>query len=323
MMKKRWTLGIILVAVGLLLGACGGTITQPTLTSTTTQHPTVTTMPTFTLPATPTEKVGRSNYYESPANGYSFELPEDVSSWFGFEEVELDSTRWTIVDIPHELFIHITAGKPYPTFNLDQEINFLAEIYSNREVEIDPETFEVDGHPARRAMISGEDGEGVNYISQYIYINAGFGRLIRINTYLYGEKIEGRWEEEVVPLLDVLVGSFRIFPAVYEVKDEDCPVSTDPTYGYSVDDPILLGGGSSSFEHRWDYLANLLGPNREYVEVTKLRSFAYNNYWLELYQLTYQDQDEPAFIYINTGLWSRIAAPMGFSCSEPFSKLEP
>lgn len=100
--------------------------------------------------------------------------------------------------------------------------------------------------------------------------------------------------------------------------------SSDPTYGFSEDKPIMLGGFLHGTEYQGahiQYFNNLLGPNGEKVNVRRLGSccgFEYSSLplgggMLDMYELSYSGQDKPVVVFVNLYKFESPKAPKGFA----------
>ncbi len=115
-----------------------------------------------------------------------------------------------------------------------------------------------------------------------------------------------------------------------ETVQRGCQVSSDPTYGYSMDNPVKLGGASedlsvegfSGVARESVYLSLLSGPVGE--ETSQLRNGSINTEEtiLDEYEITIAGESEPRSIYIDIYHFSTPYAPQGFSCYDylPFEE---
>jgi hypothetical protein len=100
--------------------------------------------------------------------------------------------------------------------------------------------------------------------------------------------------------------------------------SSDPNYGYSEDQPVLLGGflrGTKYAGAHIEYFESLLGPNGEEVSVRRLgsccgfedSSLPLGGGMLDQYELSYSGQEKPVVIFVNLYRFEQPKAPMGFA----------
>ncbi len=96
-------------------------------------------------------------------------------------------------------------------------------------------------------------------------------------------------------------------------------------YAYSSEHPVLLGGENTddgpAREHR--YLKSLRGPDGQKVTFSRKGSCCYFKIpnsplggLLDMYEVTYDGQDEPALLYLNMYDSGEALAPEGFSLQE-------
>jgi len=330
MQANRLKIILVVSIIGLMLSGCNGLLAKPTATPTATNTPqptaTATTAPTPTHTAIPTEmpieEAEGPKLYEVPVGGYSFELPEDETPWL-FLTVTISDVETVIEDAAGELVIYIASGDLDYALDVDQEIESLATEIGYEGVEVDPESFEVDGHAARKASVS-MDYSDVEIVMEFILVDAGNNRLVIINSNLFGENIEERWDEELLPLQDYILDSFQIYEPDGEASTGSCPISEDATYGYSEDNPIQVGGDWLEGPSRERaFLDNLMGPNGEMISYERVGSEEYGDTILDKYQITYSGLSSPITLYIDEYGWGILYAPVGFTCYGAFNITEP
>ncbi|MCQ3935642.1 MAG: hypothetical protein DPW18_01215 [Chloroflexi bacterium] len=101
-----------------------------------------------------------------------------------------------------------------------------------------------------------------------------------------------------------------------------CPVSSDPTYGYSETNPIQVGGDIFEGPSRAQaYLNHLRGPNGEALTYEREGSFPGNDTILDAYRITGPGIDE--VLYVDQYNFSPPQAPVGFTCSGAFPLSQP
>jgi len=97
------------------------------------------------------------------------------------------------------------------------------------------------------------------------------------------------------------------------------PCSTSPreTYGHTVDDPILVGGGAMTVASRERaVLDSLRGPDGQpikYRRLGQMRGSAQTI--LDGYEVTYDGLAKPITLYLDAYRWSTPMAPRGFICA--------
>lgn len=105
-------------------------------------------------------------------------------------------------------------------------------------------------------------------------------------------------------------------------------VSDDPTYGYSEDNPVQVGGGfKAGPPHERFYLDQLRGPNGERISYRRLGSccsfpsesdpYGGGTVPLDMYKVTYRGSTGEIIIYINMYDLVDPRAPVGFTVGPP------
>ncbi len=99
-------------------------------------------------------------------------------------------------------------------------------------------------------------------------------------------------------------------------------ISEDPTYGYSQENPILVGNVREyGMQPEYDYMKALRGPDNQSLTYKRLGSCCpfeteaspWGGGRLDIWEITYEGLDEPVHIYLNPYHYNRPMAPMGFT----------
>lgn len=100
-------------------------------------------------------------------------------------------------------------------------------------------------------------------------------------------------------------------------------VTADETYGYSVDNPIMVGGDwDNAVKNEQRFLNALLGPNGEAVTYSRLGSccpfntpngIIGNGGLLDRYEVKIKGADKPVILYVNMYDKGVLKAPKGFT----------
>lgn len=105
-----------------------------------------------------------------------------------------------------------------------------------------------------------------------------------------------------------------------------CPVSDDPTYGFTRENPIQIGGGALYVKAREQrYLDALRGPNGQPVAYKRRGSGPQNpetpntSTILDLYELTYDGLEKPINLYLDAYHFWPQRAPVGLGCGQPIN----
>lgn len=95
-----------------------------------------------------------------------------------------------------------------------------------------------------------------------------------------------------------------------------CAVSTDPSYGYSLENPIKVGSGLLRGPARERaYLNALAGPNGETITYTRRGSMPFGGVILDIYDL--RGLPNPVTLYVDMYTFVSPQAPAGFTCAYP------
>ncbi|QRN82179.1 hypothetical protein JR338_06940 [Chloroflexota bacterium] len=333
MKTNRLRIIIIVTLLGLVLSGCDGLLAQPTATptATNTPQPTATVVNTATPTIMPTpinmpsEGYFDSGIYQVPLGGYSFAMPTGNDIWHDFV-VDIDFSATSIKNEYGNFWLRISDIQHDADFTLADQIQSIEDQISSLSPELtvinNDEAWWVNGHEIMQIIFYYES-ESAEGMIDWLVLDAGNGRFFSFDIEIYARNLRSDIFEAYVDIRDQILNDFQVFDPIY-VSPAECQISEDPTYGYSENNPILLGGGSlQAIDRKMEYLNNLLGPNQELVMATRLRSFMVENLLVEEYELTYVGLDEPVIIYLNTGVWSPIAAPIGFICKQPFPQDEP
>lgn len=101
-----------------------------------------------------------------------------------------------------------------------------------------------------------------------------------------------------------------------------CVISTDPTYGYTQENPIKVGGGDFGGPPRERaYLDNLCGPNGEKISYDRGGSLPFGDTILDVFEIT--GVKKAVALYIDEYTYMEPQAPVGFTCASAFPLSEP
>jgi len=247
------------------------------------------------------------------------EIVRDDTSGFAFTsilgyEVESGQSIATIThgngDILINLGIRPLEDDETPESALE---DFLKAV--GQDVE-DLETGEV-----RPVQVSGQTGAeadltGTFYIGKVqgkaLVVPSGFGGIfVAMGFGLTGEK--DLWAEQGREVFQSILASTEFFTPVLVSA---CDVSTDPTYGFTPDNPILIGGDYTEGPGRAQaYLGNLLGPAGEELSSFRLVSYNYEGAILDVYIIKYDGLEAPVKLHLNVYAYKSLLAPQGFICA--------
>lgn len=126
----------------------------------------------------------------------------------------------------------------------------------------------------------------------------------------------------VLALTLVLSGSPSAAQAPQADPKSDCGVSDDPAYGFTMEQPVEVGGGPmfvAARERR--YLEALRGPGGEVVRYKRSGTASAKPNALpilDVYEVTYAGLEKPVTLYLDAYHFDdALRAPAGFTCGAP------
>jgi hypothetical protein len=130
----------------------------------------------------------------------------------------------------------------------------------------------------------------------------------------------------IITLL-VILAQQEVRPPIKPGDGAPCAVSEDPSYGYTVQNPVQIGGGALYVKARETrYLDALRGPEGQPIRYRRVGSLPQNppngTVILDEYEVTYDGLDKPLRLYLNAYHYWRQDAPKGLTCAQPF-RLQP
>ena len=109
-----------------------------------------------------------------------------------------------------------------------------------------------------------------------------------------------------------------VYDQMFLVKE----YTTDKAYGYTVEKPIMVGGGSEGPKNERRFLNALTGPKGEQISYQRLGSccsfYTKNGTFgdaglLDKYEITYEGLGTPIILYINMYDSDILKVPVGFT----------
>lgn len=100
-----------------------------------------------------------------------------------------------------------------------------------------------------------------------------------------------------------------------------CPISSDPTYGTDLNNPIRIGNLVlyDGFQREEVYLSTLRGPKGEEILFSRLAPrFNTTEEIVDVYEIRYSDSMKPLKFYFDTAKYEPPLAVTGFTCEAPF-----
>jgi hypothetical protein len=174
---------------------------------------------------------------------------------------------------------------------------------------------QVDGIPGEMYDITGVINQS-NFTGQAVVV------IVNENQFLFGLGIkmnssdENPWEGSASQVFDQMVQSIKFSEP--SAQGDSCPVSTDATYGYTIQNPIKVGGDFLSGPARERaYLDSLRGPQGEAVTYERAGTEQTDSSILDTYVLTIAGQAGTKTIYLDEYTYEDLLIPAGFRCVSP------
>jgi hypothetical protein len=235
-------------------------------------------------------------------------------------KVEVSGPQVSILDVQRNLIISMIGGVTPQEFLPDDDVAdmFLSKVFKpgvGAFTKEDSYPIQVDNVEGTGYDLSGTLS-GNSFRGQAVIVQPSstqfFFALGIINT----EGNSKRWIREGEPVFRALINSVT-FPTVSGNGSNTCVISSDDTYGYTMENPIRVGGdafGGPSREKA--YLNNLRGPNGEEIHYERKGSIPYNDTILDEYVIT--GLSKLVTLYLDEYSWSEPQAPVGFTCATDF-----
>lgn len=308
LLQQMFRLGL----AALLLVGCGGVQVEPTATPTP-APPTPTLLPSPTSTPTPTPMP------PTPVPEVEVSLGEALAvehGGFNYRHVVgyRETYRPGIVTISsddEEVLLAIGGGLSPEEVTAQKGLDGLL-----MNVAADIEDFTVD--EPFTMTIDGIEALAVD-VRGYLYEDDIGGRIAYVIPndlqffFAFGNAPEDRWEAEGRAVFQTLLGSVSFSKPT--PMENLCPVTADPSYGYSRDNPIRVGKGDilagPSLEQA--YLDQLRGPEGQITEYERLGSENYRATILDAYQVIYNGTS--VVLYLDMYHLEPLRVPIGFRCA--------
>ncbi len=97
----------------------------------------------------------------------------------------------------------------------------------------------------------------------------------------------------------------------------DCEIASSSDYGYSLSDPIRVGGGWAGANRTIAVLEALRGPDGQGTQFHRVGTQGSpEGHLVDLYELTYAGLKEPIVLYVDQYSFEVVKTPQGLSCTE-------
>ncbi len=282
--------------------------------------PTATPLPTFT--PTPAAWIGLGAEQIVPAGGYAFVPLAAIDESMMPLSLEIDGSQATQVDAKENLFFSLAnepSGESTDVSACLQEIlNRLPADISNFTSSA-PQPISAAGLEGLQTDISGSlFGEPMLGSLAVLHPD---GRCFSLVGMAATAEASSLWQSTGKLAFEALLKHVRFLPNLAA-----CQVATDPTYGFSPENPIRLGSlnlydGIARMEA---YLNTLRGPNFEEISYTRLDP-VYNqaDQIVDPYKITYAGLSKPLTLYFDLYNYESPMAPAGFTCEAAFPLQQP
>jgi len=320
-MKKHVAFHLITLVCTLTLSACGGpTLATPSPKPTDTSLPAATSTPKPTDIPTPTIQptLALGERQKVDAGGYSFQIPDNF-------EAKIRLTQATISNKDSTVLISMAMA---PRKNDTQTVKtvlsgFLAGVAKD-VTDLKPG----DPYPATVGSINGLAADltgtlfGARNTGRVTIVDTGKpGFFIALAFVVDGADGKG-WQSEGSNVFDAILDSIQFYEPVGGSTAGLCPVSSDPGFGYTKDNPIKVGGDDFGGPPRERaYLDNLAGPKGEKISYGRTGSMDYGDTILDVFVIT--GLGKKITLYIDEYSYTEPQAPLGFTCLSAFPLTPP
>jgi len=153
-------------------------------------------------------------------------------------------------------------------------------------------------------------------ISRDIFVISADGSGLDRLTDLPGEEFYPSWSPDLTLLAQALAEPTAVPDAV-------CVGTDDPTYGYSLDNPVRIGydpreeGNVSTGCLPW-----LNGPQGQSLTIELLEEVDVDGRNICKVSVAYEGQIEPDILYFDTNTFEQPKAPVGYTCGSPVEYLK-
>lgn len=318
-MKNHISLILTAILIAVTLSACGAQIPEPTPTPEPSNTPEPTQIP------TPVFELGEVK--ELPAGGYSFQpiLGYKTTINYGNTLTIFDENRTHTIFVMGLTLTYLRDNES-PEDTIDSVLRMweergFAEFTKN-------ETFPIN--------IGGVEGIATNLTGttavspiegQIVQVMPSEDKLFwALATTQTGDENKDKWKTEGSHLFSTLLETIQ-FIEFDGWEEGACPISTDDTYGYSKDNPIRIGGGSSDGPARVQaYLESLHYPESGLdgiaIYSTNTWSLEHGDSIVDAYEVIYGGE-EPFILYFDEYTYEELLAPSGFICWTTIPLVEP
>ena len=305
---------LVLAMIAILLAGCGGTTTAAPTVAPTAVPATVTAVPAPTTAASPTTAAAAPTLEIKPGSPY--ELNESGFSFTSVEGVivQLQPPQAMLSTIDQQVFFSL-AGEPLKqekdAFKLFADFvgsiqKSIPDLDASEPIQITIAGVEglssdlsgtMAGTPFRgQAVLAVIDGQRVFYASGIGMAAAG-----------------DYWQAQGQPAFRAVLDTVTFFEP--KAGGSLCVVTTDETYGTTMENPIKVGGDWTQGPYRERaYMDVLRGPNGEAITYKRVRSEQVGDVVLDVYEIS--GLDEQVTLYLDMYSFDTLEIPAGFTCAK-------
>ncbi len=164
----------------------------------------------------------------------------------------------------------------------------------------------VGGAPGVGADLSGATPQGA-VLGRLVTVRPNPGQLF----YAFGVSPSELWTARDAARFQRLLRDVGFFPLGSQFG---CPRSLDPTYGFSPDNPIRIGGGDGAPQREAAYLGALVAANGQAMPFQPAGSQQHGDRMLNVYTLPRAPGSGAAVLYFDPSVYEPLFAPVGFGC---------
>lgn len=302
---------LVIILIGLLLAGCGTTSTTVAPTATTAANPTTAVTlesGSTTAAPVPTLEIKPGSPYSLEASGFSFTSVEGLI-------VQLQPPQALFSSIDQQVYFSL-AGEPLKEEKDPKKLiaDFVGSIQQSvPDLEAsEPVSISVGGVEGLLSNLSGTmagspfEGQAVLVVidGKRVFYASGIGMTAAGNY----------WQAQGLPAFTAVLESVAFFGP--KAGGNSCVVSTDPTYGTTMENPIKVGGDWTEGPYRERaYMDVLRGPNGEAITYERVRSEQVGDIVLDVYEIG--GLSEAVTLYLDMYNFDTLELPVGFTCSGP------
>jgi hypothetical protein len=159
-----------------------------------------------------------------------------------------------------------------------------------------------------RLIVFATDVDG----NQELYIISADGSGLNQLTDSPSQDFYPSWSPEISFLVEAL-------PEPTPLPEAVCFNTDDPTYGYSMDNPVRIGYDPRiAGDDAHQCLPWLLGPQGQQLGTEVIEQIRHGGTTLCEVAIFYEGQEEPAVLYFDLYNYEQPRAPVGFTCGSPY-----